>query len=107
METKINRPLRPYTYPHHSMCASFFRGTQLDQNVKFQDKNKKLIKERSWPDIFNHKVDFNKVDLKSVSTWIEKRVTELLGDDDDIVINFAISQLEQSTKEKPLCPKEM
>ena len=89
------------------MCASFFRGTQLDQNVKFQDKNKKLIKEWTWPKIFDEKVDLKKVNLKPINKWIEQRITELLGDDDDIVINFAISQLEQSLKDKPLCPKEM
>ena len=73
------------------MWQSFFRGTQLEQDVKFKDKNKKLIKERTWPDIFEQKVDLNKVDLKSINKWIDQRITELLGDDDDIVINFAIS----------------
>jgi len=92
------------------MCASFFRGTQLDQNVKFQDKNKKLMKEWSWPKIFDQKVDVSKVNLTKINAWIEQRITELLGDDDDIVINFAISQLEESTKNatnKFLCPKNM
>ena len=54
------------------MCSSFFRGTHLDQNVKFQDKNKKLIKEWNWPDIFDKKVDLTKVKLKPINTWIEE-----------------------------------
>ena len=68
------------------------------------------MKEWSWPKIFDQKVDVSKVNLTKINAWIEQRITELLGDDDDIVINFAISQLEESTKNatnKFLCPKNM
>ena len=74
--------------------------------MKFKDKDKKLIKERNWPEIFNKKVDFKKVNLKPIKEWIEWKITHILGDDDDIVINFAQSQLDE-VKEKPLCPKQM
>lgn len=71
------------------MCANFFRGTQLEQDVKFKNKDKQLIKERSWPEIFNQKVNLKKVNLKPINEWIEQQVIDILGDDDDIVINFA------------------
>ena len=77
------------------MSASFFRGTQLDQNVKFKDKEAKLIKAREWPEIFDSKVDIKKVSLDVIKIWIERRLTELMGDEDEIVINFAISMLEE------------
>ena len=57
------------------MCANFFRGTQLDQDVKFKNKDKQLIKERAWPPIFDKKVDLGKVDRQSIDKWIEARIT--------------------------------
>ena len=38
--------------------------------------------------------------------WIERRLIELMGIDDDIVINFAISLLEDCEKDT-LCPKKL
>ncbi len=43
------------------MAASFFRGTQLDQNVKFKDKDKELTKKLQFPPEFDKPVDINKV----------------------------------------------
>ncbi len=43
------------------MTASFFRGTQLDQNVKFKDKEKELLKAWKWPPEFDKPVNINKV----------------------------------------------
>ena len=48
-----------------------------------------------------------------IKSWVERRITELLGDDDDIVSNMVISQLEISLTEaqchpdKSLDPKMM
>lgn len=48
-----------------------------------------------------------------IKSWVERRIIELLGDEDDIVINFAISQLEtgqaeaQSHPDKSIDPKMM
>lgn len=30
-----------------------------------------------------------------IKVWVRRRIAEMMGDDDDIVANFAISQLEQ------------
>ena len=43
------------------MAAAFFRGTGIDQNVKFKDKDKQLIKETEWPAEFEQLVDLTKV----------------------------------------------
>lgn len=34
------------------MAAQFFRGTALDQNVKFKDKDKQIIASWKWPESF-------------------------------------------------------
>ena len=36
-----------------------FRGTGLDQNLKFRDNDKKIIKGTKWPDIYSEKIDFS------------------------------------------------
>ena len=43
------------------MSANFFRGTTHAQDSRFSDKEKKLIKEKKWPQEFDLKVDLNKV----------------------------------------------
>jgi hypothetical protein len=43
------------------MAASFFRGTQLDQNVKFKDKDLELTKKMMFPADFDKPVDISKV----------------------------------------------
>ena len=43
------------------MSASFFRGTQIDQNVKFKNKDRELVKQRKWPPEFDRIVDITKV----------------------------------------------
>ena len=42
-----------------------------------------------------------------IKPWISERVTELLGFEDDIVINMVISHLEQQDINHPLCPRKM
>ena len=39
-----------------------------------------------------------------IKMWIERRITELIGDDDDILINYAISLLEDA---EILCPMKI
>ena len=43
------------------MAAAFFRGTGIDQNVKFKDKDKQLIRETEWPPEFEKQIDLSKV----------------------------------------------
>lgn len=40
------------------------------------------------------KVDMSKVNLEVIKPWITKRVTEILGFEDDVVIEFIFNQLE-------------
>ena len=43
------------------MSAAFFRGTQIDQNVKFKDKDRQMIRDTEWPASFDQPVDLRKV----------------------------------------------
>ena len=46
------------------MAASFFRGTHLDQNVKFKDKDRELTKIWKFPPEFDQTVNLNKVSAR-------------------------------------------
>ncbi len=43
------------------MTTNFFRGTTHNQDSRFCDKEKKLIKSKSWPAEFDIKIDLKKV----------------------------------------------
>lgn len=46
-----------------------------------------------------------------IKLWVERRIKELMGYDDELVINYAISQIEDDitlhTADKKLDPKKM
>ena len=42
----------------------------------------------------SHQVDMSRVNLEVIKPWITKRVTEILGFEDDVVIEFIFNQLE-------------
>ena len=47
--------------------ASFFKGTSLDQNIHFKDKEKKLMKSYQFPKIFDtQKIIMQKVNIQAV-----------------------------------------
>jgi serine/arginine repetitive matrix protein 1 len=57
-------------------------------------KEKKLLKTLKFPKEFDLKVDFKAVNWEVMKTWIAKRVTELLGLEDEVVIGYIYEQLE-------------
>lgn len=44
---------------------------------------------------FVPQVDMTKVNLEVIKPWITQRVTEILGFEDDVVIEFIFNQLEE------------
>eukprot|EP00440_Ansanella_granifera_P057958 gb/GFBE01062828.1/.p1 GENE.gb/GFBE01062828.1/~~gb/GFBE01062828.1/.p1 ORF type:complete len:284 (+),score=60.52 gb/GFBE01062828.1/:1-852(+) len=87
--------------------SGFFRGTSTDQ-VKHVNAEQKLIKEmtknKRFPDHFAQKVDMSKVSMDVMKPWIAKRITEMLGFEDDIVVDFCVNSLLEPG-EKGLDPK--
>jgi serine/arginine repetitive matrix protein 1 len=43
------------------MAGNFFKGTSTDQDARFSDKQKKLIRQKQWPELFDTKIDMKKV----------------------------------------------
>nr|XP_009861959.1 serine/arginine repetitive matrix protein 1-like [Ciona intestinalis] len=77
------------------MDAGFFRGTSTDQDNRFANKQKKLLKSMKFADGLGVKVDMRKIQLDTIKPWISKRITEMLGFEDDVVIAFVYNSLEE------------
>ena len=49
---------------------------------------------------FDYKVDMRKVNLQAIKPWITKKVIELVGFEDEVVIEYTMSLLED--KQQPV-----
>ncbi|CAF0979119.1 unnamed protein product [Adineta ricciae] len=74
--------------------AGFFKGTSAEQDSRFANKQKKLLKQMKFPDNIDVKIDSSKINLDVIKPWIAKRLHELLGIEDDVVIEYVFNQLE-------------
>ena len=84
------------------------QGTSADQDNRFSDKEKKLLKQMKFEDVvMTTKVDLSKVKLDVIKPWITKRVAALLGMEDDVIVEFIFNQLEDEKVKKggtSVCP---
>ncbi|XVF46572.1 hypothetical protein PTKIN_Ptkin03bG0037900 [Pterospermum kingtungense] len=76
------------------MSGGFFRGTSADQDTRFSNKQAKLLKSQKFPPELEHLVDMTKVKMDVMRPWIATRVTELLGFEDEVLINFIYGLLD-------------
>ncbi|TFK92485.1 PWI domain-containing protein [Polyporus arcularius HHB13444] len=87
---------------HHKMAdAGFFKGTSADQDRRFSDKELKLLKTMKFPPEFDKKVDMRKVNLSVIRPWIVKKVVELVGFEDEVVVEYAMGLLEDDSQPTP------
>ncbi|KAI5390469.1 hypothetical protein KIW84_075687 [Lathyrus oleraceus] len=70
------------------MSGGFFRGTSADQDTRFSNKQAKLLKSQKFAPELEHLVDMTKVNMEVMRPWITRKVTELLGFEDEVLINF-------------------
>ncbi|XVF05459.1 hypothetical protein REPUB_Repub05bG0174000 [Reevesia pubescens] len=76
------------------MSGGFFRGTSADQDTRFSNKQAKLLKSQKFATELDHLVDMTKVKMDVIRPWIATRVTELIGFEDEVLINFIYGLLE-------------
>ncbi|CAK9142166.1 unnamed protein product [Ilex paraguariensis] len=76
------------------MSGGFFRGTSADQDTRFSNKQAKLLKSQKFAPELDHQVDMTKVKMDVMRPWIAHRVTELLGFEDEVLINFIYGLLD-------------
>lgn len=51
-----------------------------------RSKNQKLLKQMKFPEELSTKVDPKRVNMKVIKDWVGKRVIQLLGFEDDVVV---------------------
>jgi serine/arginine repetitive matrix protein 1 len=86
--------------------ASLMVSYQQDPFLK--NKQRKLFASRTWPAEFDEKVDMTRVAIDALRPWIETRVTELTGTEDEIVSEYCVAQLEAyDPVEKTIEPREV
>ncbi|KAI0760514.1 PWI domain-containing protein, partial [Fomes fomentarius] len=81
--------------------SGFFKGTSADQDRRFSDKELKLLKTMKFPAEFDKKVDMRKVNLSVIRPWIVKKVVELVGFEDEVVVEYAMGLLEDDSQPTP------
>lgn len=94
---RLEASSRPHWLRNPPMSGNAFRGVSAEQDVRFGDKEKKLLKSlaKTFPKEYSQKVDLTKVNWEVMKTWIAKRLTELLGGvEDDVLIGYVFEQLE-------------
>ncbi|KAK1599938.1 PWI domain-containing protein [Colletotrichum navitas] len=56
----------------------------------------KLLKSTKFPLEFNQKVDMQKVNLQVMKKWIASKISDILGSEDDVVIELCFNLIEGS-----------
>ncbi|VDN51245.1 unnamed protein product [Dracunculus medinensis] len=83
--------------------AGFYRGTSSEQDSRFTDKERKLLKQMRFEGSLDQKICMDRVNLDVVKPWITAKLNAILGMEDDVLIEYVFSQLE----DKSLNPKVM
>ncbi|TCD66924.1 hypothetical protein EIP91_000763 [Steccherinum ochraceum] len=91
----------PYMSDLWLLTAGFFKGTSADQDRRFSDKELKLLKSMKFPPEFDKKVDMRKVNLQVIRPWVVKKVVELVGFEDEVVVEYAMGLLEDDSQPTP------
>ncbi|KAJ3746559.1 hypothetical protein DFH05DRAFT_1458813 [Lentinula detonsa] len=86
--------------------SGFFEGSSADQDRRFSEKELKLLKSMKFPPEFDKKVDMRKVNLTVIRPWIAKKVVEIVGFEDEAVVEYAMGLLEDKQEPTP-DPKKM
>ncbi|PYI01020.1 hypothetical protein BO78DRAFT_328637 [Aspergillus sclerotiicarbonarius CBS 121057] len=56
----------------------------------------KMLRQTKFPPEFSRKVDMNKVNIEVMKKWIAGKISEILGNEDDVVIELCFNLLEGS-----------
>jgi serine/arginine repetitive matrix protein 1 len=70
----------------------------LDQDSRFSNKKISEMKKLTVPKEFDEKLDFEKIKLEPIKSWISKRTQELLGVEDDILIQYIFEMLQAKVR---------
>ncbi|WFD26219.1 hypothetical protein MNAN1_001196 [Malassezia nana] len=70
------------------------RGVSIEQDPHFKDKEKVLLESSKFPSVFSERVDMSKVSVPVMRPWIATRVEQMLGFEDEVLVEFVVGLLE-------------
>ena len=70
------------------------RGVSAAQDARFKDKEQQHLAASRFPKMFDSRVDMERVNMQVMRPWIVERVEELLGLEDEVLVEYIMSQLE-------------
>lgn len=70
------------------------RGVSMEQDSRFKNKEDILLKTTKFPSILSERVDASKINMSVMRPWIAMRVEQMMGFDDDILVELVVSLLE-------------
>ena len=73
----------------------FFRGTNKEQDGRWESVDDALLRSVELPAICSAALDWPKVHLPPVKAWVHRRLTEILGFEDEIVIGLVCAYLDE------------
>jgi serine/arginine repetitive matrix protein 1 len=80
------------------MAGNFFRGTSVEQDGRWGKSDQKLMAKMSkngmFSAILDTKVNVKKINLDVINKWITQKIIEIVGFEDDILINLVINMLQ-------------
>ncbi|KAK8514472.1 hypothetical protein V6N12_009177 [Hibiscus sabdariffa] len=77
------------------ICVEQLKGTSADQDTRFSNKQAELLKSQRFAPELEHRVNMTKVKMNVIRPWVAARVTELLGFEDEVLINFINGLLDE------------
>lgn len=79
------------------MAGTMFRGTNVEQDSRWGRMDKKMLtameKNGAFAAILETKVDLKKINVDIMAKWVTERIVQILGFEDEIVINLIINML--------------
>lgn len=58
--------------------------------------DQKRLRATKFPPEFDQRVDAKKVNIEIMKNWIATKITTILGDEDDVIVEMIFNLLEQS-----------
>ncbi|EPX70910.1 splicing coactivator SRRM1 [Schizosaccharomyces octosporus yFS286] len=78
--------------------SGFYKGVGAEQETLYTSADKKLMRNTKFPPSFGTKVDMKQVNIEVLKPWIANRLIELIGFEDEVVIDFVYSMLEEAVE---------
>ncbi|CAM9773969.1 unnamed protein product, partial [Ectocarpus sp. 8 AP-2014] len=66
-----------------------------EQDSRWGDAEKKLLRRTKFSKVLEQKVNMKKVNMDVMQRWIAQRITSLLGFEDDIVVGTCVNYLSE------------